>query len=183
MEHSRAEVLQFRMLKLQVELCLLRKLDHIQTGNLALRSSLFLDHKLLNLSVRTNSPSVILTHPSEEQQYPAGQLPTPAPQVWARGFLVRVPAAKGGDRSLTGPVSKFRAWISLKRLRFLRLTLNLLPPMILSGLLRELASSPWALVTGASKSKVKRSIAECMVTIDDSVCVWKAMPNTNINII
>jgi hypothetical protein len=68
------------MLKLQVELCLHRKLDHNQTGNLDLRSSLFLYHKLLNLSIRTNFPDVALTHPSEEQQYPAGQLPTPGPQ-------------------------------------------------------------------------------------------------------
>jgi len=153
------------MLTLQVELCLHRKLDHIQTGNLALRSSLFLDHKLLNnISVRTTiiSPIVILTHPSEEQQYPAGQLPTPAPQLCALGTK--------GDRSLTGPTSKSRAWICSKRLRFLRLALNLLPPMILSGLLGELPVSLWALVTDTSKAE--RNIAECMVTIDDMIsCV------------
>lgn len=141
-----------------------RKLDHIQTGNLALRSSLFLDHKLLNnISVRTtiNSPNIILTHPSEEQQYPAGQLPTPAPQFCAPGTE--------GDRSLTGPTSRSRAWICSKRLRFLRLALNLLPPMILSGLLGELPAL-WAMV--ADTSKAERNTAESMVTIDDMItCV------------
>jgi hypothetical protein len=165
MEHSRAEVLQCQKWKLQAELCLHRMLDHIQTGNPELRSNLFLDHKRLNQFVRAESLGVILTYPSEEQQYPAGQLPTPAPQVCERGFLVCVPVATG-DRSFARLASKSCAWVYSKGLRFLSLALNMLPPIILSGPLRELPASLWAMATDAAKTV--RKIAECIVTADDS---------------
>jgi hypothetical protein len=157
MEHLRAGVSRYQLWSFQVERYWHHKLGHIDTGNRALHSSLFLYHKLLGSFVRTTSLTITLTYPSEEQQSPAPQLPTPGPQLCCWRTLVD-DFETDGERFLAGPNSSPRGWGNAILLR----ALNLLPPMNFGSPSRGLPGPLWALMTDASMAK--RNIVRSMAT-------------------